>query len=69
MALKHKCPTLKKVGKDEEIFVVRAQDVTAPKTVALWIVENIYTAPADKLIEALECAIKMRNHPRCKRAD
>lgn len=68
MALKHECPTLSKVADDEEIFVLRAQDVMAPKTILYWIAENLH-APAPKLREAFECALRMRKHEGRKAAD
>lgn len=52
-----------------ETFVLHAQDYSAPKTVVLWIAENIDTAPAEKLREALECALRMRAFKGRKAAD
>jgi hypothetical protein len=69
MALKSNCTTLPKIAPDEEMFVLRAQDASAAKTVALWIAENILTAPEQKLKEALDCALRMRLYHGMKPAD
>ena len=63
MALKRNNPTLDKTADEEEVFALVARDQSSPKTVILWIAENIRTAPAEKLREALECAPRMRRHP------
>ena len=68
MALKHECTTLPKVGDDEDIFVLRAQDVSAPGTVLDWIKANLH-APDEKLREAFECALRMRRYHTRKAAD
>lgn len=59
----------KAVAKGEDTFTVRSQDYTAPSIVCEWVKQNIYTCPADKLREALERAIKMRDWPSRKTAD
>lgn len=55
---------LAKAAPDEMLFIMRAQDITSPKVVVLWIAENIYSTktPDDKLREAFECALEMRRH-------
>lgn len=63
------CSCYENADQDEPLFVLRAQDVTAPRTVAQWILENIEHAPREKLHEALECAIAMRSWPKRKQAD
>lgn len=68
MALKQTCKTLAKVGNAEEIFVLRAQDVMAPKTVIDWIGNNLHASDA-KLREAFECALRMRRHENTKACD
>lgn len=68
MATKHMCRTLEKCGPDEEIFVLRAQDSSAPATVIDWIKNNLH-ASDEKLREAFECALKMRKHQNTKVAD
>ena len=44
----------------ERTFTLRAQDLTAPSTIGEWIKQNIRTAPREKLIEAIDAAIEMR---------
>lgn len=61
--------TFNKANKNEMLFILRAQDITSPKTIVAWIAENIDTAPDEKLIEALECALEMRRHNDRKSAD
>jgi hypothetical protein len=68
MATKQNSLTLKKSGDHEEIFVLRAQDASAPRSVILWIADNLQ-ASDDKLREAFECALRMRKHPKTKAAD
>ena len=46
----------------EQTFTLRAQDQTSPTVIAEWIKLNIETAPADKLRDALEECLKMRQH-------
>jgi hypothetical protein len=46
----------------EQTFTLRAQDQTSPAVIAEWIKLNIETAPADKLRDALEECLKMRQH-------
>ena len=41
MGTKHDSRTLKKVYDHEEIFVLRAQDASAPRSVLLWIADNL----------------------------
>jgi hypothetical protein len=63
MALKNAQQTLDLIDKakpSEDLFILRGQDKTAPKMICLWIAENIETAPTWKLMEALECALRMR---------
>lgn len=68
MATRHNSLTLNKVGDHEEIFVLRAQDVSAPRSVILWIADNLH-ASDEKLREAFECALRMRKHTKTKAAD
>jgi hypothetical protein len=68
MATKSTNPSLKKVGEQEEIFVLRAQDASAPRSVILWIADNLH-ASDEKLRDAFECALRMRRHPKTKAAD
>ena len=50
-------------------FTLVGQDKTAAKMVCLWIAENIETCPAEKLYDALQSAIAMRNLDNRKDAD
>lgn len=52
--------TLSKARQNETLFILRGQDMSAPKTIINWVAENIYTASDKKLKEALECALDMR---------
>jgi hypothetical protein len=56
-------------AKGELTFTLRAQDASMARTVAYWILENIDTAPAEKLQEALSKAIAVRGNPNRKFAD
>jgi hypothetical protein len=53
----------------QQTFTLVAQDLTGPATIAEWIKLNIETAPAPKLRDALEDALRMREHPNRKHAD
>ena len=68
MGTKHNSPTLKKVDDHEEIFVLWAQDASAPRIVILWIADNLQ-ASDEKLRDAFECALRMRKHSKSKAAD
>lgn len=46
---------------DEPVFILRAQDFTSPKTIILWLAENIETLPEEKARRALEKALAMRD--------
>lgn len=59
----------KAVARGQATFTLVAQDASAPEVVCDWITRNIYTCPADKLREALERAIEMRDYPTHKVAD
>lgn len=60
---------LKKAKDDEMLFVLRAQDRSAPKTVLHWIAENFETTSDDKLREAFETALVMKNYKNRKNPD
>jgi len=68
MATKTSNPTLLKTADNEEIFVLRAQDQSAPRSVVLWIADNLH-ASDEKLRDAFECALRMRRHSKKKPAD
>jgi hypothetical protein len=47
----------------QETFTLVEQDITAVKTIAHWIYENIEQASEAKLREALEKCLRMRKFP------
>lgn len=55
--------------RDDETFTLVGQDRSSPRVVCEWIKENIETAPLSMLLEALHCAVKMRERPNRKNAD
>jgi hypothetical protein len=69
MATKANNPTLNRTPDDEEIFVLRGQDLTSPRVVLNWIALNFETAPEAKLRDAFEVALAMRRTPNRKAAD
>lgn len=60
---------LGKASDDEMLFVLRAQDITAPHTILEWIKLNFHNCPEDKLREAFECALTMKKHKGRKQPD
>jgi hypothetical protein len=56
-------------NRGQRTFTLVEQDASAVKTIAHWIYLNIETAPPDKLHEALEDCILMRDFPTKKNAD
>lgn len=71
MAVKKQNTTLAKAREDEQIFVLRGQDLTSPQTICFWIMSNINNeqCPDAKLEEALECALAMRRESVRRAAD
>lgn len=55
--------------KGEQTFTLRSQDKSAPATICKWITANIETASPEKLHEALDSALKMRDWKNRKAAD
>jgi len=53
----------------DETFTLVGQDRSTPKTICFWIMENIETCPAPKLIQALHDAIRIRGLKNRKSAD
>lgn len=53
----------------QRTFTLVEQDASAVKTIAHWIYLNIETAPEEKLHEALNSCILMRDFPNKKAAD
>jgi hypothetical protein len=60
---------LKKAAEDEMLFVLRAQDISSPLIVLEWIKQNFHTCNNDKLLEAFECALEMKDWAERKLAD
>lgn len=64
MATKHTSPCLQKAADDEPIFVLRAQDKTAPAIIRKWVkmqqIHNPNPSPA-KLNSALALALEMES--------
>jgi hypothetical protein len=60
---------LAKADAEEPIFVLRAQDESSPKVILHWIAKNLETCPDDKLRDAFEHVLKMKNWPGRKPAD
>jgi hypothetical protein len=61
MAFKDTCKTLKKVDKDEPIFVLRGQDKLAPALVEAWAaLAEEHGVDSDRIREATSCANQMR---------
>lgn len=63
---KYSC--LSKIKPDEPFFILRAQDAMSYRSVIEWIKDNPQV-PDDKLREAFECALAMKNYPHFKAAD
>lgn len=61
--------TVANADDNEMLFVLRAQDKTAPRTIMHWLMNNIDTVPEDKAREAFECALAMRQHASRKQPD
>jgi hypothetical protein len=55
--------------RNQRTFTLVQQDRSSAKTICFWIMENIETAPAQKLLDALEDAILMRDFEHRKNAD
>jgi len=69
MAFKSTCKTLSKVAPDEPIFVLRAQDSSAPEIVLEWCKRNMNNISDVKFNEAVACADAMRKWPKRKSPD
>lgn len=76
MATKHNDSCLMKAGDHEPIFVLRAQDKSAPVIVLFWIMVQILIniwlgsdLAKGKLIEAFSLAMSMLSWPKRKLAD
>jgi hypothetical protein len=64
------CLRIKKVEKkvEEPVFILRAQDESAPAVIQVWISMN-RNAPPEKLASARQLIQDMRNWPKKKKAD
>lgn len=56
-------------ARGDKTFTLVGQDRTSPTVICEWIKQNIETCPAEKLREALEDALAMRDLPGRKSAD
>lgn len=56
-------------NRGQETFTLVAQDRTSPRTILFWIGENFETAPPEKLRDAFERALRMREYNPRKWAD
>jgi hypothetical protein len=61
--------TLEKVRPDEPIFVLRAQDITAPDIIFYWVQKNVDTVSEAKLKEAVHTALAMRRYDKRRDPD
>lgn len=66
---KHNDKCLQKAAENEMLFVLRAQDITAPTVVLEWIKTNFHHISEEKLREAFECALEMKRFPNRKSPD
>lgn len=70
MATKHTDTCLQKAGDDEPIFVLRAQDKLAAKTVRYWAtLAAVYGVSDEKCLEARALAERMEQWPDRKYPD
>ena len=53
----------------QRTFTLVEQDRSTVATIGFWILQNIETAPAEKLHDALETAVQMRSFPSRRAAD
>lgn len=60
--LKEGNETLAKINPDEPIFVLRAQDITAPRVIVHWIELNLDIVSEAKQKEAYHCALAMKRY-------
>jgi hypothetical protein len=56
-------------ARNQRTFTLVEQDRSTVEVIAFWILQNIHTAPAEKLHSALDDAIEMRDYPAVKDAD
>lgn len=53
----------------QQTFTLVAQDKSAPRTILFWIMENFEDTPVEKLRDAFEDALAMREYPKRKHPD
>lgn len=68
-ASKNQSECLKSAKEDEPVFVLLARDKTSAKVVIHWIAKNFDTCNEEKLRDAFECALAMKEYPVKKDAD
>jgi len=56
-------------SRGQQTFTLVAQDITAARTIMFWLMENIETAPDEKLRDAFEDALRMRHYGNRRYAD
>jgi hypothetical protein len=56
-------------SRNQLTFTLIEQDRSSVQTIAFWILQNIQTAPEEKLYDALGIAIRMRDYSAVKDAD
>ena len=61
--------TWNKAGENEPLFILRGQDVTAPKVVLEWIKLNCENCEPSKLRDAYKAVQAMLDTPHRKQAD
>ena len=54
--------TFNKANSEEMLFVLRGQDLSAPKVIIHWIAKNFENVSDEKLRDAFECALKMKKN-------
>jgi hypothetical protein len=59
----------KAIMRGQQTFTLVAQDITAARTIMFWLMENIETAPDEKLRDAFEDALRMRHYGNRKYPD
>jgi hypothetical protein len=56
-------------ARNQRTFTLVEQDMTSVEVIAYWILKNIHTAPAQKLHDAVEICLEMREFGAVKHAD
>lgn len=66
---KYNSPCLEKADANEPIFVLRGQDISSPPTILRWMADNFESLPEEKLQDAFETVMQMKNWERRKKPD